>query len=318
MKISVAVLSGGPSGEHEVSRASGKAIRDHLDPGRYDVVEIVWGRDGTWPDGLAATIALLGTVDVVIPALHGPGGEDGTVQGLLELAGVRYVGSGVKAGAVGMDKDFTKRALAARGLTVADDLVLRPGDEVTDDHRDGLGLPVFVKPARAGSSLGVTRVDDWSDLPKAILTAREHDPKILVEAAVRGREIDVAVLELPDGRLKAGPPLEIHTGRDFFDHEAKYSDAATRFEIPARLDPSATALLQRTALDVFDALECRGLVRVDFFLTPGGHPVVNEVNTFPGFAPASQFPRIWAAAGLSYPALLDLLINTALGTPIPS
>lgn len=321
--MKLAIVYGGRSGEHDVSCRSARSILAHLDRVRYDVTEVVIGRDGAWhvdgiPVSMGDALRTLGRADVVFPALHGPYGEDGTVQSLLELAGVPYVGSGVLASATGMDKEFTKKILAADGLRVANGVVLRPGqDDVSPADRERLGLPVFVKPARAGSSIGVTRVDDWAQLPAALAAARECDGKVLVEAGVAGREVDVAVLEHPDGSLRAGPPLEIRVagGHDFFDYDAKYTAGEVVFDIPARLDPWATALLQCRALQAFAALECRGLLRVDFFLpADGGEPVLNEVNTFPGFTSASQYPRIWQAAGMSYPELLDTLVNTAAAT----
>jgi D-alanine-D-alanine ligase len=179
----------------------------------------------------------------------------------------------------------------------------------------GLGLPVFVKPARSGSSLGVSRVDAWDDLPAAIATATAVDSKVLIEEAIIGREVDLGVLEHPDGRLEAGPPLEIRMAGDhtFFDYEAKYfSDGATTFDIPAKLSPELTTQLQDYAVRVFESLGCSGLLRIDFFVRDGMDPVVNEVNTFPGFTSASQYPAMWRAAGLEFPALLDILITTAL------
>ncbi|MFJ1705880.1 D-alanine--D-alanine ligase family protein [Kitasatospora sp. NPDC088346] len=343
-RTDVVVLFGGRSGEHDVSCASAAGILTHLDRGRYRVRPVRITTGGEWVfgpadlpaasydvadlarltpargrtpwDSLSAAGRLLGTADLVFPALHGPYGEDGTVQGLLELLGVPYVGSGVLASAAGMDKDVTKRLLGSVGLPVAASALLcGPGcDDLPEGERRRLGLPVFVKPARAGSSLGVTRVDSWDGLAAAVATARESDRKVLVEEAVLGREVDVAVVEHPDGTLHAGPPLEIRLGggRAFFDHDAKYHDGSTRFEIPARLPDGLGARLQEMALEVFEALGCSGLLRVDFLLRDGVRPVVNEVNTFPGFTAASQFPRIWAAAGLDYADLLDLLIDTAL------
>ncbi|TDC82881.1 D-alanine--D-alanine ligase [Micromonospora sp. KC606] len=351
-KLRVAVIYGGRSGEHDVSCLSAASVLAHLDRARYDVVPVwispegVWviGRDEpsgdprslvtrtndetgalvrrptTWC-GIFEAIDVLREVDVAFPALHGPYGEDGTVQSVLALAGIPYVGNGVLASAAGMDKEITKKLLAAEGLAVADAVVLRPdqaertgADLLSAAEMASLGLPVFVKPARAGSSIGVTRVDSWDDLLAAVEAARAADAKVLVEAAVPGREVDLAVLEHPDGRVEAGPPLEIRIAGDrtFFDYAAKYGDAGTVFDIPARLDAATTAQLQEYAVRAFTALDCSGLLRVDFFLPPNGEPVVNEVNTFPGFTAMSQFPRIWRAAGLDYPDLIDILIQTAL------
>jgi D-alanine-D-alanine ligase len=318
--IRIAVIFGGRSGEHEISCRSADSIMAHLDPARYEVVPVGIGRDGSWSlsggpaEGLGSAIRALGSVDLAFPALHGPYGEDGTIQSLLEYIGVPYVGNGVFSSAAGMDKELTKKLLVAEGLRVTPEVVLRPGtDTVTVEQRRRLGLPVFVKPARAGSSLGVSRVTRWDELPAAVAAARTGDGKVLVEAAVGGREVDVGVLEYPDGRVTAGPPLEIRvTDRAFFDYDAKYHDAGAVFDIPARLDAATTARVQDLAVRAFHALECTGLLRVDFFLPEQGDPVVNEVNTFPGFTAASQFPRMWQAAGLPYGALLDVMVETAL------
>ena len=254
-------------------------------------------------------------VDVVFPVLHGPYGEDGTIQGLLELAGVPYVGAGVLASAVAMDKEFTKKLLAVAGLPVGDYAVLRPGRRTLDgDERRRLGLPVFVKPARAGSSLGVSRVDDWTDLEHAIEIARRTDPKVLVEAAVLGREIECGVLEFPDGRVEASPTAEIHVGGDkeFYDFDAKYLDDVATFDIPADLPAEVTARIRQLARRAFAALDAQGLARIDFFVRPDGDVVINEVNTLPGFTPISMYPRMWSQAGVSYQALITTLIRTAL------
>ncbi|HEY0696337.1 MAG TPA: D-alanine--D-alanine ligase family protein, partial [Micromonospora sp.] len=251
-------------------------------------------------------------------------GEDGTVQSMLEWLGVAFVGNGVFASAAGMDKPVTKKLLAADGLRVAAGVTLLPHEELSSRDQERLGLPVFVKPARAGSSLGVSKVERWAQLPAALRLARESDTKVLVERAVRGREIDVGVLQYPDGRVEAGPPLEIRMpNAAFFDYDAKYDGAAV-FQIPAQLDPGTTRLLQDRAVQAFHALDCRGLLRVDFFLPDPGadhgtgwtgdhrEPVINEVNTFPGFTATSQYPQIWQRAGVGYSTLLDILIQGAL------
>ncbi|WP_329108251.1 D-alanine--D-alanine ligase [Micromonospora sp. NBC_01699] len=316
--IRLAVLFGGRSGEHEVSRRSAESILAYLDRAAYDVTEVLIERDGRWrvdgePVTIGAALRALRGQDVVFPALHGPYGEDGTVQSMLEWLGVAYVGNGVFASAAGMDKTITKRLLAADGLRVADGVTLGAGEELSAADRERLGLPVFVKPARAGSSLGVSRVDRWERLPTALEWARNSDARVLVEAAVRGREIDIAVLEHPDGRVEAGPPLEISVASAaFFDYDAKYDGGAV-FHIPAALDPATTRLLQDRAVRAFRTLDCRGLLRVDFFLPhTGEEPVVNEVNTFPGFTAASQYPQIWQRVGISFTALLDILVAGAL------
>jgi D-alanine-D-alanine ligase len=281
-----------------------------------------WQKNGfpetgdTTPVGsILATARELRWCDVVFPALHGPYGEDGAVQAMLEAFEIPYVGNGVAASALGMDKEYTKKIAAAGGLAVAEGAVLRKGrHDVSPADRDRLGLPVFVKPAREGSSIGVSRVKDWAELPEALDRARKSDDKVLVEAAVAGREVDIGVLERPNGDLEVSPPMEIlpsgeHT---FFDYQAKYADSATVFDVPAGLDPATTHAIGQDALRLFRELGCSGLLRVDFFLRPDGTRILNEVNTFPGFTGVSQYPRMWEAAGLDYGDLLDVLVDTAL------
>ncbi|GGL84966.1 D-alanine--D-alanine ligase family protein [Nakamurella endophytica] len=348
-RIRVAVVFGGRSGEHAVSYLSARSVLAHLDPDRFEAVPVGITPDGCWlrvdpaavlepsarplpavrdgaplvlrTDSSRALLALDGpaggseTVDVVFPVLHGPFGEDGTIQGMLELAGLPYVGPGVLASAVGMDKAFTKKILAADGLPVGDHVVVpRDRDTVTTAERDRLGLPVFVKPARAGSSLGVTRVDSWSDLARAVAVARDADPKVLVEKAVPGREIECGVLEFPDGRVEASPTAEIHlpADYDYYDFNAKYLDDVATFDIPADLPGDTADEIRELAVRAFRSIDAQGLARVDFFVTPEGRPVINEVNTMPGFTPISMFPRMWQAGGLEYPQLLTVLIETAL------
>jgi D-alanine-D-alanine ligase len=352
-KVRVALLFGGPGSEYEVSCASAAAILGHLDRERFEVVPVRVTRSGVWVvgsrdpgagahdvaalhrltreepgrpevsmlDSFAQAALVLADCDVALPAFHGPYGEAGIVQAALSVIGVRYVGNGVLASAAGMDKVATKAILAAEGLRVTDGVVLT-GDEDTVDEatKSRLGLPVFVKPAREGSSVGVSKVDEWAMLPEALARARKTDDKVLVEAAVPGREVDVAVLQHPDGRIVPGPPLEIRIPehKQFFDYDAKYTAGGVVFEIPAELPPGVTAVLQEQAVRAFHALGCTGLLRVDFFLLPtsdGVIPVVNEVNTFPGFTAHSQYPRIWQAAGISYTELLTILLETALAKP---
>ncbi|WP_067854294.1 D-alanine--D-alanine ligase family protein [Nocardia shimofusensis] len=264
--------------------------------------------------------AVLGSVDVVFPVLHGPFGEDGTLQGMLELAGVPYVGPGVLASAAGMDKEFTKKLLAAEGLPIGRQVVLRPGTAtLTDEQRAGLGLPVFVKPARAGSSIGITKVDDWSGLEAAIDKARHHDPKVIVEAGIVGREVECGVLEFPDGRVEASVVAEIKMpdgtpggdGPQFYDFDTKYLDDVCEFDVPAKLDDDITDAVRQMAVRAFRALDCQGLARVDFFVTEDG-PVINEINTMPGFTSISMYPRMWEAAGVDYATLVSTLIETAV------
>jgi D-alanine-D-alanine ligase len=363
-KIRVAVLFGGRSAEHAISCVSAGSVIGALDPEKYEVVPVGIATDGRWvladerqqlsiTDGRlpevtggtavslvgdpaarglavlepgAAVGRVLTEVDVVFPVLHGAYGEDGTVQGLLEMAGVPYVGSGVFASAASMDKEFTKKLLAAAGLPQGDHVVLRDRSGavradaalLTAADRERLGLPVFVKPARAGSSIGITRVTDWAGLPAAVEAAAAVDPKVIIEAAVPGREIECGVLAGPDGPAASLPAeIRLRPGTDWYDFAAKYLDDAVDFDVPADLTPEQTAAVQQASRLAFQALDCRGLARVDFFLATDDQGrdrlVVNEVNTMPGFTPISMYPRMWAASGVAYPELVDRLVATALG-----
>src|SRR3954467_7849377 len=364
-KLRVAVVFGGRSAEHAISCVSAGSVIAALDPDRYEIVRVGSTTDGRWvlaaPDrwrpiedgelpqvtgGTAVSLVgdpagrglavldpgaaigpALTEVDVVFPVLHGAYGEDGTIQGLLEMAGVPYVGSGVFASAASMDKEFTKKLLASAGLPQGDPIVLRDAAGagcadpklLDDDARERLGLPVFVKPSRAGSSIGITKVTDWADFPAAVAAAAAVDPKVVVEAAVPGREIECGVLAARDG----GPPgaslpaeIKLRPGTDWYDFAAKYLDDAVDFDVPADLTPEQTTAVQQAARRAFLALDCRGLARVDFFLGTGpdgaDRLVINEVNTMPGFTPISMFPRMWAASGVSYPELVDRLVASAL------
>ena len=265
----------------------------------------------------------LGEVDVVLPLLHGTFGEDGTLQGLLEMTGTRYAGAGVFASAAGMDKEYMKLIIAARGLPVGRYVVVHDRDwssglverkRVLDEIAE-LGWPVFVKPARGGSSIGISRVVSSGELESAVETARRHDPKVLVEAAVDGMEVECAVLEGLDG----GPPeasvpgqVVVDPGSAFYDFTAKYLAGGTSMTIPAPLPAAALAEVRRLACAAFDAISCEGLARVDFFYTAAGEILVNEINTMPGMTPASGFPMMWAASGLPLPQLVDRIIQTAL------
>jgi D-alanine-D-alanine ligase len=347
------VVFGGRSTEHAISCVSAGSILTALDPDEFEVVPVGITRVGRWvltsgdPEQLAITgqrlpeitadggkavvltgdanerglVVLdpvdgpraLGDVDVVFPALHGTYGEDGTIQGLLEMAGVPYVGSNVFASAAAMDKEFTKKLAEASGIPVGPYAVLRAGVSLSDADRERLGLPLFVKPARAGSSYGITKVTDWADLDDALATAREVDPKVLVEAAIVGREIECGVLEGEYG----GPPeasllAEVRVnGREFYDFEAKYLDETLEIDIPAELPDRVTRQVQEYACRTFTALDCAGLARVDFFVTPELDVYLNEINTMPGFTPTSIFPMVWAAAGIEYPKLVTRIIRTA-------
>ena len=355
-KIRVAVVLGGRSVEHAVSCGSAAGVLSALDPDRFEVTAVGITTEGQWVtvdpeaklaigDGqlpeitagegnrvslvvdptvpqLDITDATGGTaglvdVDVVFPVMHGPYGEDGTIQGLLEMAGLPYVGSGVLSSALCMDKEVTKRLLAADGIPIGEYAVLRGDDDLSQADRDRLGLPVFVKPARAGSSLGITRVTDWDRLPAALAEARRVDPrKVLVEAAFVGaRELECGVLADEDGGAPATtPPLEVlEVGSDgWFDFEAKYLGSPEPFNLSPDLPTGVAERVRDLAARTFTVLECSDLARVDFFLGADGTVYVNEINTMPGLTPMSGVPQAWAAAGLSYPDLVAKLVRMAV------
>ncbi len=309
--LRVAVVGGGRSCEHAVSLASAASVGSALESVGHDVVRLTIGLDGSWtgPDGrsvgLPDAVTLLQTCDVVVPVVHGPHGEDGTLAALCELAGVAYVGSGVGAGALAMDKWATKLVAEAVGIPTAPGVLLdaRSAPAYRWTH------PVVVKPVAAGSSHGVSLVSSPSDLAPALAAALALDARVLVEDVVVGREIDVAVLDLPGGGRVVSPALEIVTD-GLFDHETKYGGQAD-FRLPAPLAEPERKGLEAAAVAMYDALGCAGVARVDFFLTDDG-PVLNEVNTMPGFTEQSQVPRMFAAAGVAYAVLLDRLVQDAL------
>lgn len=354
-KTRVALVFGGRSTEHAISCVSAGSILAALDPDEFEVVPIGITRAGQWvlTSGDPAQLAIadrqlpeitsaagsavvlpadptghdlmvldategpgvLGEVDVVFPALHGAYGEDGTIQGLLEMAGIPYVGANVFASAAAMDKEFTKKLAAVEGIPVGPYAVLRAGVTLSEAEKERLGLPVFVKPSRAGSSYGITKVTDWADLDAAVAAARRVDPKVLIEAAIVGREIECGVLEgeaggAPEASLLA--EVRVVSDHDFYDFEAKYLDDSCEYDIPAALPERVTREIQEYACRTFTALDCAGLGRADFFVTPELDVYLNEINTMPGFTPTSMFPRMWAATGLEYPKLISRLIRTAL------
>lgn len=360
-RLRVLVLFGGRSSEHPISCITAAGVLNAMDPDKYEVVPVGITPQGRWsavtadpgqwnlsgpdlpsvpePDQplmlgasrnggheltSATTAESHGPVDVVFPLLHGPFGEDGTLQGLLEMANVPYVGPGVLASAVGMDKHFMKIAFRAAGLAVG------PWETITDrqwrtdpdralDRAEALGYPLFVKPARAGSSMGISRVTDREGLRAAVGVARELDPKVVIEAGIAGREIECAVL---DGhgteRPRASLPGEIvvHDGaqqHEFYDFQAKYQDdTAADLSCPADLPEDAIAEVQDLAVRAFEAVDAEGLSRVDFFYTPQGRFVINEINTMPGFTPISMYPAMWERSGLAYSELIDELISLAM------
>ena len=330
-RIRVAVVAGGRSSEHEISLASARSVLEALDPERYETTTIAIDRDGRWAlgpgEGQAAlegehvtvTQSLpvladskpaeaLGAVDVVLPVLHGPFGEDGTVQGLLELAGVPYVGAGVAASALCMDKDLFKAVLRDRGIPVARNETLRLGDEI----RNPFGYPVFVKPARLGSSVGISKAHDEAELEAAVALARRHDEKVLVEEFVAGTEVECGVL----GNVRPAPLAsvvgEIVPHAEWYDYAAKYDAGGSDIIVPARIPEETAARVQALAVDSFIATECEGMARVDFFVREHGEVVVNEINTIPGFTSTSVYARLFEASGIPYGELLDRLIELAL------
>ncbi|MFT4010704.1 MAG: D-alanine--D-alanine ligase family protein [Nocardioidaceae bacterium] len=308
----VAIVGGGANPEHEVSLASAEGIGGALRETGYDVVALTIARDGKWHDSAGAPLSFAAAVDllqscaVVVSALHGPHGEDGTLAALCDLAGLPCVGSGVMAGAAAMDKWLTKLAVGAVGVRTARGVLLRRGQALPD-----IELPVVVKPVSSGSSHGVALVRDPAVLAEAVTAAFALDDRVLVEELIEGREIDLAVLGRPDGSRTVAPALEIlPTESGVFDLATKY-DGSARFLVPAPLSDDERQALERAAITVYDALGCGGVARVDFFLTEAG-PVLNEVNTMPGFTEHSQVPRMFAAAGISYAQLVDLLVRDAV------
>jgi D-alanine-D-alanine ligase len=330
-RIRVALLAGGRSSEHEISLLSARSVLEALDPERYDVVNVAISRDGRWelgpggharglaPAGAAeslpvpatdGTLAALGSVDVVLPILHGPFGEDGTVQGLLELADLAYVGAGVAASAVAMDKDLFKKVLRDSGIPVAAHHAIRLGDPVENPF----GYPVFVKPASLGSSVGISKVHDASELEPAVALARRHCEKVLVEEFVAGLEVECGVLGNRVPPPVASLPGSIDTlGHEWYDFASKYDDDGMRLLIPPELPQETIDLVQRRSIDAFIACECEGLARVDFFVRESdGEVVVNELNTMPGFTATSVYAKLFDASGIPYAELVDRLIRLAL------
>jgi D-alanine-D-alanine ligase len=308
--LRIAVIGGGANCEHEVSLASAASVAAALAGRGHDVVRLTVDPDGWWLDDAGAVLGLAGAVeairscDVTVPVVHGPRGEDGTLAALLDLAGVRYVGSGVRAGALAMDKWATKLVAESLGIGTAAGVVLTASTAPAYRFSE----PVVVKPVAAGSSHGVSLVRTAAELGPALAGALALDDRVLVEEVVDGREVDVAVLATAAGRL-VSPPLEI-VADGLFDHDAKYGGHAD-FRIPATLSPADRKALADAAVAMFDALGCAGVARVDFFLTDAG-PVLNEVNTMPGFTEHSQVPRMFAADGLGYGDLLELLVRDAV------
>ena len=324
-RLRVAVLAGGRSSEHEISLASARSVVAALDPERYDVLRLEIDRGGRWalpsgdePASTAETLpilaesapATLGAVDVVLPILHGPFGEDGTVQGLCELAGVAYVGPGVLASSVCMDKDVFKTLMRGAGIPVARHVALRLGDPVANPF----GYPLFVKPANMGSSVGISKVRDEGELEEAVAHARRHDEKVMVEEFVEGTEIEVGVLgNLPDP-IASLPGEVVANLADWYDFASKYDEGGSELIVPPPgLDDSQVERARQLAVAAFVATSCEGMARADFFVRASdGEIVMNELNTIPGFTATSFYSRLFAASGIAYEELLDRLVELAL------
>ncbi|MCA0294418.1 MAG: D-alanine--D-alanine ligase [Actinobacteria bacterium] len=360
----VALVFGGVSSEHEISCLTAGGVARAMDPARFEVVGIGITADGAWVriptdelvgyevvDGTlprvaadrAQAVLLRGadgaevatrdgdrlldvvSIDVAFALLHGPWGEDGTVQGMFEMLGLRFVGAGVAASAIGMDKDLMKRAMAAAGLPVGPWVAITPAQWRDDrsgclERVNALTFPVFVKPARGGSSIGIAKVDDPSTLEAAIADAQRYDPKVVVEQGFVGaREVELAVLQDLDGPPRVSLPGEIvmHTDDRFYDFDAKYlPEEQVTLQVPAELPPALLADVQDLAARTFAAMDVEGLARIDLFITPDGVPWVNELNTMPGFTRTSMFPMLWAASGLDYPGVIATLVDLALARPM--
>ena len=328
-RIRVAVIAGGRSSEHDISIASARSVIEALDPDRYETTAIEIGKSGRWELGASSSALLespagssaetlpvvadsaapaqaLGQIDVAMPILHGPFGEDGTVQGLLELAGVPYVGAGVAASALCMDKDLFKAVLRDRGIPVARNVTLRNGD--APEHP--FSYPVFVKPARLGSSVGISKVHDESELEPAVAIARRHDDKVLIEELLDGIEVECGVLGNRDPIASVVGEIVAHA--EWYDYSAKYDDGGMDLIIPARIPPETAERVRAIAVESFVATECEGMARVDLFATSAGEVVVNEINTIPGFTATSVYAKLFEASGISYGELLDRLVELAL------
>lgn len=347
-KLRIAVLFGGQSGEHEVSLNSAQSVLSAIDQNRYTIQTIGISQQGQWfwgitphevqntgfpangkpvtlvhdptnPHFLALDGSSLednGAVDLIFPVLHGPFGEDGTLQGLLEMAGIPYVGSGVLGAALGMDKDRMKAVFAQAGLRIARHLTFLRSEYEADAAsilltiEEKLGYPCFVKPANLGSSVGISKAKNRMELQTALTTAAIYDRKIIIEENINGREIEVSVLG--NDRPIASVPGEIMPSRDFYDYESKYIDSDSRLEIPAKISSSVQTELQKAAIAAFRAVEAFGLSRVDFFVTPDEQIYLNEINTLPGFTKISMYPKLWEATGIPYKALIDELVSLGL------
>lgn len=304
-KLKIGVLFGGKSAEHEVSLQSAKNVIGALDKKKYEVVPIKIGKDGKFD------FSFLDNLDVIFPVLHGPFGEDGSMQGFLKLTGMPFVGPSVLGSAIGMDKEITKRVLRDNGIPVGDFRVFRANEKIDFDKiKKELGLPLFIKPANMGSSVGISKVKNENDFKKGIKEAFKYDTKIIVEEFIDGREVECAVLgnEKPVASL----PGEIIPNADFYSYESKYIDDKSICEIPAKLDKKTIKKIQELSVKTFQVLNCEGLSRVDFFIKKNSEILVNEINTIPGFTDISMYPKMWEKSGLPASKLLDELIKLAI------
>ncbi|MBA4180054.1 MAG: D-alanine--D-alanine ligase A [Anaerolinea sp.] len=337
-KQRVAVLFGGRSGEHEVSVVSARSVMSALDPARWDVVPIAITRRGAWLSPALSTAAFdpgvarfdgeigdsvlrsraamdaLASCDIAFPLVHGTYGEDGTLQGFLEIAGIPYAGCGVAASAIGMDKALMKALFHESGIRVARYLVIRSWEYTLTQNlsmqaiEESIGYPCFVKPANGGSSVGITRALSREDIPAAFAAAMAYDDKVVIEEAIHGREVECSVLgnEYPEASLVG----EIEPDRDFYDYDSKYSSTSrTGLHIPARISPATAEKVRQLAVRMYQVMGCEGYARVDFFVRDDGEVIANEVNTIPGFTSISMYPKLWAASGLSYPDLLTRILE---------
>src|SRR5438552_9441369 len=312
MKLRIAVIYGGRSGEHEISVRSAESIMQAMDESKYAILQYFISKEGKWrPVPILPEPDAHKDIDVAFPVLHGTFGEDGTVQGLLELADLPYVGAAVMASAIAMDKEMMKRVCRERGLPIVEYLTLERGELTTLRNFNRFAFPVFVKPANLGSSVGISKARNQDELNHALELAAQYDRKIIVERGIQGREFECSVLG--NANREASLPCEILPSREFYDYEDKYILDQAKFELPAKLAPEKTAELRRLAVECYRAVECEGMARVDFLLERStGQLYINEINTIPGFTSISMYPKMWEHTGLPYPKLIDRLIELAL------
>lgn len=345
-KIRVAIIAGGRSSEHPISCISANGVLAAIDRSKFEPILIGITQSGTWIDmrqsdfergsdglsyvpeggeklivdihGIKDSKGIDLGIEIAFPLLHGAYGEDGTIQGLFEMAGIAYVGSGVLASAVAMDKSFAKPIYADFGLKVADGITVHQDNWNKSKDLEiakirALGFPIFIKPARSGSSRGTSKVRDESEISAALEYAFNYDPRVLVEAAVVGREIECAVLQIDSvATASVLGEVRVHPPHEFYDFEAKYLDGSTTFDIPANLAEPIASAISQAAITAFEALGCEGLARVDFFLSEDNQIIINELNTMPGFTPTSVFPALWEKTGKSYSQLITILLDSAL------